>query len=100
MRTGPDRADAGEVRRVVVRPLRVGGGAALPGLGGRAAGRRRRRSDGRLGYLHVPDMVPTGWAQLHRDLRREIAREGLILDVRGNAAGTPRSWSWRSWRAG
>ena len=35
------------------------------------AGRRAavvERSGGRLGYLHVPDMMPTGWAQLHRDL--------------------------------
>jgi tricorn protease len=54
------------------------------------AGRRAavvERSGGRLGYLHVPDMMPTGWAQLHRDLSRETSREGLILDVRGNAGG-------------
>ena len=38
----PDRAGAGEVRRVVVRPLLVGVGAALPGLGGGPAGVRRR----------------------------------------------------------
>ena len=45
------------------------------------------RSEGRLGYLHVPDMVASGWAQLHRDLSRETARDGLILDVRGNSGG-------------
>jgi tricorn protease len=54
------------------------------------AGRRAfvaDRSEGRLGYLHLPDMVANGWAQLHRDLRRETAREGLIVDVRGNRGG-------------
>ena len=45
------------------------------------------RSEGRLGYLHVPDMMAPGWAQLHRDLSRETARDGLILDVRGNGGG-------------
>ncbi|MGA9312615.1 MAG: S41 family peptidase, partial [Pseudonocardiaceae bacterium] len=39
------------------------------------------------GYLHLPDMVATGWAQLHRDLARETAREGLIVDVRDNGGG-------------
>ncbi|MFG2311199.1 S41 family peptidase [Streptomyces sp. NPDC048566] len=45
------------------------------------------RSGGRLGYLHVPDMVGSGWAQLHRDLRVEVARDGLIVDVRENRGG-------------
>ncbi|MFR9799511.1 S41 family peptidase [Streptomyces sp. MS06] len=44
-------------------------------------------SGGRLGYLHVPDMVGSGWAQLHRDLRVEVAREGLVVDVRENRGG-------------
>ncbi|MBW8703538.1 hypothetical protein MBT84_28485 [Streptomyces sp. MBT84] len=44
-------------------------------------------SGGRLGYLHVPDMVGSGWAQLHRDLRIEVAREGLVVDVRENRGG-------------
>lgn len=75
------------VRRVVVRPLR--GEEALR-YQDWVAGRRAfvgERSGGRLGYLHVPDMMPPGWAQLHRDLSREVARDGLILDVRGNTGG-------------
>ncbi|MFD9459621.1 S41 family peptidase [Streptomyces sp. NPDC060027] len=54
------------------------------------ADRRRyvhEQSGGRLGYLHVPDMVGSGWAQLHRDLRIEVAREGLVVDVRENRGG-------------
>jgi tricorn protease len=49
--------------------------------------RVRELSGGRLGYLHVPDMAAPGWAQLHRDLRTEMARDGLILDTRENAGG-------------
>jgi tricorn protease len=45
------------------------------------------QTDGRVGYVHVPDMVSGGWAQLHRDLRTEVGRDGLIVDVRGNRGG-------------
>ncbi|MFF7988279.1 S41 family peptidase [Kitasatospora xanthocidica] len=54
------------------------------------AGRRaavRELSDGRLGYLHIPDMQTTGWAQIHRDLRSEMAKEGVIVDIRENRGG-------------
>ncbi|WP_299165018.1 S41 family peptidase [uncultured Arthrobacter sp.] len=44
-------------------------------------------SDQRFGYLHIPDMVARGWAQLHRDLDRETAKDGLIIDVRRNRGG-------------
>ncbi len=47
----------------------------------------RERSGGRLGYLHVPDMMSYGWAQLHRDLRLASKAEGLIADVRYNRGG-------------
>lgn len=43
--------------------------------------------DERLGYVHIPDMMSTGWAQLHRDLRHAARREGLIVDVRYNRGG-------------
>ena len=54
------------------------------------AGRRarvRELSGGRLGYLHLPDMMAPGWAQLHRDLHTEADRDGLIVDVRENRGG-------------
>ena len=53
-------------------------------------GRRRQArelSDGRLGYLHVPDMIGAGWAHFSRDLRTEMHYEGLIIDVRDNGGG-------------
>ncbi|MFD3920957.1 S41 family peptidase [Streptomyces sp. NPDC058595] len=47
----------------------------------------REMSGGRCGYLHIPDMGGSGWAQFNRDLRLEVSRPGLIVDVRGNAGG-------------
>ncbi|MEU6402984.1 S41 family peptidase [Streptomyces sp. NPDC046985] len=47
----------------------------------------RELSQGRCGYLHIPDMGGSGWAQFNRDLRREVSRPALIVDVRGNAGG-------------
>nr|WP_306254428.1 S41 family peptidase [Ornithinimicrobium cryptoxanthini] len=47
----------------------------------------REHSGGRVGYLHVPDMTSTGWAQLHRDLGRATRAEGLVADVRYNRGG-------------
>ncbi|MCC9741051.1 S41 family peptidase [Streptomyces sp. MNU89] len=44
-------------------------------------------SGGRCGYLHIPDMGGSGWAQFNRDLRMEMARPALVVDVRGNAGG-------------
>ncbi|HVL83318.1 MAG TPA: S41 family peptidase, partial [Pseudonocardia sp.] len=79
--------EPGEVRRVVVRPLHDEGPLRYHDW---VAGRRAfvaDRSDGRLGYLHLPDMMAPGWAQLHRDLSRETARDGLIVDVRANGGG-------------
>ena len=52
--------------------------------------RRERVSElsgDRLGYLHIPDMVSSGWAQMHRDLREATTKEGLVVDVRYNSGG-------------
>ncbi|GGO88479.1 tricorn protease [Wenjunlia tyrosinilytica] len=47
----------------------------------------RELSGGDCGYLHIPDMGGSGWAQFNRDLRVEMTRPSLIVDVRGNAGG-------------
>ncbi len=44
-------------------------------------------SEGRLGYVHVPDMMSTGWAEFNRDLRRELRRDALVVDTRDNGGG-------------
>ena len=42
---------------------------------------------GRVGYIHVPDMMPPGFAEFHRSFLAEHDRDGLIVDVRGNRGG-------------
>ena len=83
----PRDADPDVRRRVVVVPLRSDRRLRYQDW---VASRRRlvrELSDGRLGYLHIPDMMGEGWAHFHRDLRTEMTRDGLIFDVRGNSGG-------------
>ena len=83
----PPRSPLPHTRRVVVVPLHSDRRLRYQDW---VAGRRRlvrELSEGRLGYLHIPDMMGEGWADFHRDLRTEMARDGLIFDVRGNSGG-------------
>jgi tricorn protease len=75
------------VRRVVVVPLREDRRLRYQDW---VADRRRAVRElggGRVGYLHVPDMMAPGWAQFHRDLRIEMSHDAVIIDVRGNSGG-------------
>lgn len=45
------------------------------------------QTQGRVGYLHIPDMGPVGYAEFHRGLMAELGREALIVDVRYNGGG-------------
>ena len=83
----PRGADPEVRRRTVVVPLRSDRRLRYQDW---VASRRRlvrELSDGKLGYLHIPDMMGEGWAHFHRDLRTEMTRDGLIFDVRGNSGG-------------
>ncbi|HTV20585.1 MAG TPA: S41 family peptidase [Polyangiaceae bacterium] len=42
---------------------------------------------GRIGYLHVPDMMVAGYGEFHRGYLAEFERDGLIIDVRFNGGG-------------
>jgi len=46
-----------------------------------------KASGGRLGYVHVPDMMSVGWAQLERMLGQARAHEGVLADMRYNRGG-------------
>lgn len=53
-------------------------------------GNRRRvhqESNGRVGYLHIPNMGPLGYSEFHRYFLAEIDRDALIVDVRNNGGG-------------
>jgi tricorn protease len=44
-------------------------------------------SNGRIGYLHIPDMGPAGIREFIKWYYPQIDKEGLIVDVRANGGG-------------
>ncbi len=44
-------------------------------------------TEGRVGYLHLPDMSTHGIAEFHRGYLAQVDREGLIVDARYNTGG-------------
>lgn len=77
----------GDARRVAVVPM---ADESVLRYHDWVASRRRyveEHSGGRLGYLHVPDMVADGWAELHRQIAEATIHEGVIADVRFNHGG-------------
>ncbi|HKB34996.1 MAG TPA: S41 family peptidase, partial [Gemmataceae bacterium] len=42
---------------------------------------------GRVGYLHVPDMLTTGLNEFTKYYYPQLAKKALIIDVRGNGGG-------------
>ena len=82
-----DAAGSDADRRVVVVPLATEETLRYQDwVRGRAA-YVAEHGGGRLGYVHIPDMMGVGWAQLFRSLRQATQREGLIVDVRYNRGG-------------
>jgi len=45
------------------------------------------KTKGKVGYIHIPDMGPHGFAEFHRSFLHELDREGLVIDVRFNGGG-------------
>ena len=81
----------GADRRTIVVPLAGEHATRYYDLVARQRAAVWEASGGRLGYLHIPGTNPAGWAELHRDLHTEFARDGLIADFRdaqgGDASG-------------
>ena len=44
-------------------------------------------TDGRVGYLHVPDMGADGIQEFIKWFYGQVRKEGLVIDVRGNGGG-------------
>jgi tricorn protease len=80
-------AGGGEPRQVAVVPLRSDLRLRYLDWVRHKRARVHELSGGRAGYVHVPDMVSQGWADFLRDLRSEVLRDALIVDVRSNGGG-------------
>ena len=46
-----------------------------------------RKTDGKVGYLHIPDMGPEGLNEFVRRFYPQLNKQALIVDVRGNGGG-------------
>ena len=77
----------GADRRAVVVPLASEHAVRYYDLVARQRAAVREASGGRLGYLHLPNMMAEGWAELHRDQYTEFGRDGLIVDLRDTQGG-------------
>ena len=44
-------------------------------------------TDGRVGYIHIPDMGPAGLNEFIQHFYPQIRKDALIIDVRGNGGG-------------
>ncbi|MFJ8155059.1 S41 family peptidase [Streptomyces sp. NPDC094468] len=83
----PGDGEPGPARRVAVLPLIDERPLRYQDWVAKRRAVVRDLSGGRCGYLHIPDLGGSGWAQFNRDLRREVSLPALIVDVRGNAGG-------------
>ncbi|MBN1818511.1 MAG: PD40 domain-containing protein [Sedimentisphaerales bacterium] len=46
-----------------------------------------KATDGKVGYLHVPDMGPAGLNEFVKHFYPQLRKKALIVDVRGNGGG-------------
>ncbi|ODS84230.1 MAG: protease [Cytophagaceae bacterium SCN 52-12] len=46
-----------------------------------------KASDGKIGYIHIPDMGPDGLNQFARYFYAQLDKQALIIDDRGNGGG-------------
>lgn len=80
-------ASGGEPRTVTVKAM--GGEGMLRYRSWVEANRAKvhAATDGKIGYVHLPNMGAWGYAEFHRLYLPESTRAGLIVDVRYNGGG-------------
>ncbi len=80
-------ADGSAARTIRYQPL--SSESSLRYLAWVAGNRARvdRMSQGRLGYIHIPDMGEAGIREFIKWWYPQIRKEGLVVDVRGNEGG-------------
>jgi tricorn protease len=74
-------------RQVTVKTLRDEGPTRYRDWVDQNRRRVHEASEGRIGYLHIPDMGPWGYSEFHRGYLAEVARPALLVDVRFNRGG-------------
>jgi tricorn protease len=80
-------SDRSAAKRILVTP--IGSEAELRYLAWVEGNRRQvaEATNGRVGYLHIPDMGPDGLREFIKYFYGQLRAEGLVVDVRGNGGG-------------
>lgn len=82
-----ENAEDGEVRTIIVKALSSERVARYRDWVEHNRQRVSELSQGRVGYIHLPDMVQTGFAEFHRSFLAEYDAPALLIDVRWNRGG-------------
>ena len=84
----------GKKRRVAVVPVANEAGLRYHEWVASRVARVRERSQGRVGYVHVPNMMAEGWAEFHR-LIEQASRCEAVWSMSGTTVVvTPHPWCW------
>ena len=80
-------ADDGEKRVVTLKVLRSENELRYREWVSRNREYVHEKTDGKVGYVHIPDMSRRGYAEFHRGFLAEVSYPGLLVDVRYNGGG-------------
>lgn len=78
---------SGEVRSVTAKALGSERAARYRDWVEQNRQRVHELSEGRVGYIHIPNMVQSGFAEFHRSFLAEYDAPALLIDVRWNGGG-------------
>ncbi|MCP4895965.1 MAG: peptidase S41 [bacterium] len=85
-------SDSNDARDVTYKPLR----GETPLLYLKAVQRNwdlvNERTDGKVGYLHIPDMGGNGIQEFIKWFYPQLRKEGMVIDVRSNGGGNVSQW--------
>lgn len=82
-----DKADFEGSREVSFRPINTEANLIYLESVTRNREKVSKATDGRVGYLHIPDMGANGIREFIKYYYGQIRKEGLVVDVRGNGGG-------------
>lgn len=80
-------SQSGDVRAVTVKALSSERAARYREWVEHNRRRVSELSQGQVGYIHIPDMVQTGFAEFHRSYLAVYDAPALLIDVRWNTGG-------------
>ncbi|MFO0981526.1 MAG: S41 family peptidase [Planctomycetota bacterium] len=81
------QADRSDARDVQVEALRTDGLLRYRDWCRRNREYVLERSQGRVGYLHLPDMMGPGLREFHKGFYPQIGKDALLIDARYNGGG-------------